>query len=55
MSKIDEIRDFIKEKKEHFGAKTDAEFKMPYVPRNNTTAKRLRKALGCSWDKLLGS
>ena len=42
MSKIDAIREFIKEKAEQFGAKTDAEFNKPYVPRNNTGQDALK-------------
>jgi hypothetical protein len=33
---IENIRQFIKEKAEQFGAKTDNEFNKPYVERNNT-------------------
>jgi DNA polymerase III delta prime subunit len=35
---IENIRQFIKEKAEQFGAKTDNEFNKAYVERNNTTA-----------------
>lgn len=42
MSKIDEIREFIKEKAEQFGAKTDVEFNKPYVERNNTGQEALK-------------
>ena len=33
---IDSVREFIKEKAQDFGAKTDNEFNKPYIERNNT-------------------
>lgn len=39
---IENIRDFIKEKAEQFGAKTDNEFNKPYVERNNTGQDALK-------------
>ena len=39
---IDNIRQFIKEKAEQFGAKTDNEFNKPYVERNNTGQEALK-------------
>lgn len=42
MSKIDETREFIIQKAELFGAKTDAEFNKPYVERNNTKQDALQ-------------
>lgn len=38
---IENIRQFIKEKAEQFGAKKDIEFNKPYVERNNTKAEAL--------------
>ena len=38
---IENIRQFIKEKAEQFGAKTDNEFNKPYVERNNTGQEAL--------------
>ena len=40
--KIENIRQFIKEKAEQFGAKSDNEFNKPYVERNNTGQKALK-------------
>jgi 5-methylcytosine-specific restriction enzyme B len=42
MSKIDEIRSFIRDKAENFGAKIDVEFNKPYVERNNTGPEALK-------------
>lgn len=39
---IDNIRHFIREKAEQFGAKTDNEFNKPYVERNNTSQEALK-------------
>jgi len=39
---IETIRQFIKEKAEQFGAKTDNEFNKPYVERNNTGQEALK-------------
>lgn len=39
---IESIRQFIKEKAEQFGAKTDNEFNKPYVERNNTGQEALK-------------
>lgn len=39
---IETIRQFIKEKAEKFGAKTDAEFNKPYIERNNTGQEALK-------------
>ena len=39
---IENIRQFIKEKAEQFGAKTDNEFNKPYVERNNTGQDALK-------------
>lgn len=39
---IENIRQFIKEKAEQFGAKTDNEFNKPYVERNNTGQEALK-------------
>ena len=39
---IENIRQFIKEKAEQFGAKTDNEFNKPYVERNNTGLDALK-------------
>jgi 5-methylcytosine-specific restriction protein B len=39
---IENIRNFIKEKAEQFGAKTDNEFNKPYVERNNTGPEALK-------------
>ncbi len=39
---IDNIRDFIKEKAEQFGAKSDNEFNKPYVERKNTGQDALK-------------
>lgn len=39
---IENIREFIKEKAEQFGAKTDNEFNKPYVERNNTGQEALK-------------
>jgi signal recognition particle GTPase len=39
---IENIRQFIKEKAEKFGAKTDNEFNKPYVERNNTGQEALK-------------
>lgn len=39
---IDNIRQFIKEKAEQFGAKIDNEFNKPYVERNNTGKEALK-------------
>lgn len=39
---IDNIRQFIKEKAEQFGAKTDNEFNKPYIERNNTGHEALK-------------
>lgn len=39
---IENIRHFIKEKAEQFGAKTDNEFNKPYVERNNTGQEALK-------------
>lgn len=39
---IENIRQFIKEKAEQFGAKTDNEFNKPYVERNNTGHEALK-------------
>ena len=39
---IENIRNFIKEKAEQFGAKTDNEFNKPYVERNNTGEEALK-------------
>lgn len=39
---IEIIRDFIKEKAEQFGAKTENEFNKPYVERNNTGHEALK-------------
>lgn len=39
---IENIRQFIKEKAEQFGAKTDNEFNKPYVERNNTGQEALQ-------------
>jgi DNA polymerase III delta prime subunit len=39
---IEKIRQFIKEKAEEFGAKTDNEFNKPYVERNNTGQEALK-------------
>lgn len=39
---IENIRQFIKEKAEEFGAKTDNEFNKPYVERNNTGQEALK-------------
>lgn len=39
---IEKIRQFIKEKAEQFGAKTDNEFNKPYVERNNTGQEALK-------------
>lgn len=39
---IDNIRQFIKEKAEEFGAKTDSEFNKPYIERNNTGQEALK-------------
>ncbi len=39
---IENIRNFIKEKAEQFGAKTDNEFNKPYVERNNTGQEALK-------------
>ena len=39
---IDNIRQFIKEKAEQFGAKTEHEFNKPYVERNNTGQEALK-------------
>jgi hypothetical protein len=40
--KIENIRQFIKEKAEQFGAKIDNEFNKPYVERNNTGQEALK-------------
>jgi 5-methylcytosine-specific restriction protein B len=40
--KIDNIRQYIKEKAEQFGAKTDNEFNKPYIERNNTGHEALK-------------
>lgn len=40
--RIENIRRFIKEKAEQFGAKTDNEFNKPYVERNNTGQEALK-------------
>ena len=42
MNNIENIRQFIKEKAEQFGAKTDNEFNKPYVERNNTGQEALK-------------
>ncbi|WP_395633149.1 McrB family protein [Flavobacterium sp.] len=42
MSSIENIRSFIKEKAEQFGAKTDNEFNKPYIERNNTGQEALK-------------
>lgn len=42
MSNIENIRSFIKEKAEQFGAKTDNEYNKPYVERNNTGHEALK-------------
>jgi hypothetical protein len=39
---INNIRQFIKEKAEQFGAKTDNEFNKPFIERNNTSAEALK-------------
>ena len=39
---IENIREFIKEKAEQFGARTDNEFNKPYVERNNTGQEALK-------------
>ena len=39
---IENIRQFIKEKAEQFGAKTENEFNKPYVERNNTGQEALK-------------
>ena len=39
---IENIRQFIKEKAEQFGAKTDNEFNKPYIERNNTGQEALK-------------
>lgn len=39
---IENIRQFIKEKAEQFGAKTDNEYNKPYVDRNNTGSEALK-------------
>jgi len=39
---IENIRKFIKEKAEQFGAKTDNEFNKPYIERNNTGKEALK-------------
>jgi hypothetical protein len=39
---IENIRNFIKEKAEQFGAKTDNEFNKPYIERNNTGQEALK-------------
>ena len=39
---IDNIRQFIKEKAEQFGAQTDNEFNKPYIERNNTGHEALK-------------
>lgn len=39
---IETIRQFIKEKAEQFGAKTEIEFNKPYVERNNTGQEALK-------------
>lgn len=39
---IENIRHFIKEKAEQFGAKTDNEFNKPYIERNNTGQEALK-------------
>lgn len=39
---IDNIRQFIKEKAEKFGAKADNEFNKPYIERNNTKQEALK-------------
>ncbi|ADQ83004.1 AAA family ATPase [Riemerella anatipestifer] len=40
--RIENIRQFIKEKAEQFGAKTDNEFNKPYIERNNTGQEALK-------------
>jgi 5-methylcytosine-specific restriction enzyme B len=42
MSSIENIRSFIKEKAEQFGAKIDNEFNKPYIERNNTGQDALK-------------
>lgn len=42
MSTIDELRQFIKERAEQFGARTNNEFNKPYVERNNTGSDALK-------------
>lgn len=42
MSSIENIRSFIKEKAEQFGAKTENEFNKPYIERNNTGQEALK-------------
>ena len=39
---IDSVREFIKEKAQDFGAKTDNEFNKPYIERNNTGHEALQ-------------
>lgn len=39
---IENIRQFIREKAEQFGAKTDNEFNKPYIERNNTGQDALK-------------
>ena len=39
---IERIRQFIKEKAEQFGAKTDTDFNKPYIERNNTGEEALK-------------
>jgi 5-methylcytosine-specific restriction protein B len=39
---IETIRQFIKERAEEFGAKTDSEFNKPYIERNNTGQEALK-------------
>jgi Holliday junction resolvasome RuvABC ATP-dependent DNA helicase subunit len=42
MNSIENIRKFVKEKAEEFGAKTDNEFNKPYIERNNTSQEALK-------------
>jgi 5-methylcytosine-specific restriction protein B len=42
MSSIENIRSFIKEKAEQYGAKTENEFNKPYIERNNTGQEALK-------------
>ena len=41
--KIENIRQFIKEKAEQFGAKSENEYNKPYVERNNTGQEALKR------------